>query len=358
MTPPSYVPIPGLDLSPPLALAVVLGVIAVALYGVRAYQRRQNREERRRLGWFMTRCQKLLRGEIRDVELDRAAARTTEGEFWTALERLSLRWRRSDWGHLSRALENVRHAPTERRALRDDSPWRQVLAARRLAMLRSRSNRRALRGAMLRGPEITTLACAMALARYRDIAALRWLLRNSDRISRRPRSALRALLGGFGQRGRAELITALDVGVTAQSVERAVMDTLGVLKERTARPAIEQRLRSPELELRVAAARALGRMQAVESGTLLLAALRDDAWAVRAHAARALGEARVVLAVEPLAARMSDPVWWVRHHAAYALADLGEEGQAMLRTVLRSSPDPYARDMAREALDDGPRLAA
>jgi hypothetical protein len=55
---------------------------------------------------------------------------------------------------------------------------------------------------------------------------------------------------------------------------------------------------------------------------------------------------------------MSDPVWWVRHHAAYALADLGEEGQAMLRAVLRSSPDPYARDMAREALETHPRLAA
>jgi hypothetical protein len=358
MTPSSYLPLPGLDLSPPLALAVVLGVVAVALYGVRAHQRRQHREERRRLGWFMTRCQKLLRGEVRDVELDRDAARTTEGEFWTALERLSIRWRRADWGHLSRALENVRHAPTERRALRDDSPWRQVLAARRLAMLRSRSNRRALRAAMIRGPEITTHACALALARYRDIGALRWLLRNPDRIARRPRLALHALLGGFGSRGRAELVAALDAGITAQPIERSVIDTLGLLREHAARPAIEQRLRSPDVELRVAAARALGRMQSVESGTLLLAALRDEAWAVRAHAARSLGEARVVLAAEALAARMSDPVWWVRHHAAYALAELGEDGQAMLHTVLRSSPDPYARDMAREALDGGPRLAA
>jgi len=156
MTPSNTPPLPGLDLSPPLAIAVVLGVIAVALYAVRAHRRRQHREERRRLGWFMTRCQKLLRGEIRDAELDRDAAATTEGEFWTALERLSMRWRRSDWGRLSRALENVRYAPTERGSLRDDSPWRQVLAARRLAMLRSRANRSALRAAMVRGPEITT----------------------------------------------------------------------------------------------------------------------------------------------------------------------------------------------------------
>jgi HEAT repeats len=358
MPPSNSVPLPGLDMSPPLAIAVVLGVIAVALYAVRAHRRRQHREERRRLGWFMTQCQKLLRGEIRETELDRDAAATTEGEFWTALERLSMRWRRSDWGRLSRALENVRYAPTERRVLRDDSPWRQVLAARRLAMLRSRSNRRALRAAMIRGPEITTHACAMALARYHDIGALRWLLQNPDRLTRRPRFALRAMLAGFGPRGRAELVAALDAGITAQPIERAVMDTLGALRERAARPALEQRLHSPDLELRVAAARALGRIQAVESGTLLLAALRDEAWAVRAHAARSLGQARVMLAVEALAARMSDPVWWVRHHAAYALAELGDEGHAMLRAVVRSSPDPYARDMAREALDRGPRLAA
>ncbi|MFI5371961.1 MAG: HEAT repeat domain-containing protein, partial [Candidatus Eisenbacteria bacterium] len=270
MTPSSQVPLPGLDLSPPLEIAVVLGCVAVGLYLVRAHQRRQHRHERQRLGWFMRQCQRLLRGEIRDTELDRDAAGTPEGEFWTALERLSMRWRRVDWLRLSRALENARWAATERRSLRDDSPWRQVLAARRLALLRSRVNGRALRAAMVRGPELTTYACAMALARYHDVAALRWLLQHPERVTHRPRLALQALLRGFGRRGRAELVASLDAGITERWVERAVIETLGLLRERAARPAVEQRLGSTDPELRVAAVRALGRMQAVESGTLLL----------------------------------------------------------------------------------------
>jgi len=352
------VPLPGLDLTPPLTIAVVLACIAVGIYAVRVHQRRQGRQSRKRVGWFTTQCQRLLRGEISDDELRHTVDETPEGEFWTALEQLSLRWRHAEWRRLARALKDAPGAPAERRALRDDSPWRQVLAARRLALLRSRVDRRALRRAMVRGPELITYACGMALARYHDALALRWLLEHPERLARRPRLSLQALLRGFGPRGRVELVTALDHGIASAPVERAVMDALGALRERAARPVLEQRLHADDVDLRVAAVRALGRIRAIESGTLLLAALRDPQWPVRAHAARALGEARVLLATEALAARLTDPVWWVRHHAAYALTALGDEGRAMLRAVATSSPDRYARDMAREALDGGPRIDA
>ncbi|MGH7731481.1 MAG: HEAT repeat domain-containing protein, partial [Candidatus Eiseniibacteriota bacterium] len=83
------------------------------------------------------------------------------------------------------------------------------------------------------------------------------------------------------------------------------------------------------------------------------------AWQVRAQAARALGRVRAPLAVPALAARLTDPSWWVRHHAAYALNELGEDGHSALRHVVASSADPYARDMANEALTgEAPRLSA
>ena len=47
---------------------------------------------------------------------------------------------------------------------------------------------------------------------------------------------------------------------------------------------------------------------------------------------------------------MTDRSWWVRHHAAYALMELGDDGQAALRAIMATSNDPYARDMAQEAL--------
>ena len=59
------------------------------------------------------------------------------------------------------------------------------------------------------------------------------------------------------------------------------------------------------------------------------------------------------MAISALSKHLCDSSWWVRHHAAYALRDLGHEGQAALRRIVASSDDPYARDMATEALQAG-----
>jgi HEAT repeat protein len=84
---------------------------------------------------------------------------------------------------------------------------------------------------------------------------------------------------------------------------------------------------------------------------------------VRAVAAWALGRIGAVSpeagpAIAPLSARLTDRAWWVRRHAAYALWEHGEAGRAALRQIAESSPDPYARDMAREALGGGAGLDA
>jgi HEAT repeat protein len=131
------------------------------------------------------------------------------------------------------------------------------------------------------------------------------------------------------------------------------VDTLGAARCRLGQAAVERRLRHEDLEVRVAAARALGRCQASDSAGALIVALRDDAWQVRALAAWALGQARIPTAIPPLTARLSDRSWWVRRHAAYALAELGQEGRHALHRVVEASPDPYARDIALEALETG-----
>jgi HEAT repeat protein len=116
---------------------------------------------------------------------------------------------------------------------------------------------------------------------------------------------------------------------------------------------LEIRAASGETDLRVAAVRALGRIQAIESGMSLLAALEDETWQVRAQAAKALGAVRATVAIPALSNHLCDSSWWVRHHAAYGLRELGHEGQAALRHIAASSDDPYARDMASEALQAG-----
>jgi HEAT repeat protein len=296
-----------------------------------------------------------LRGQVPTKTLCRAANALESDRFWATIERLPLRDRQAR-RLLSEALDRSRHVRAERRRLRDESPWRRELAARRLGLLHSRATRRALRRTLVRGPELVTLAAGVALAHHRDRATLRWLLAHPRAIARRNRSALVALFGAFGRGGLPELAAALERGIPASTVELAVVDTLGRGGYRGARDGIERLLISGGLEQRVAAARSLGAMQAVEASTSLLGALRDEAWPVRAQAARALGRVRATIAIHALSNRLTDPSWWVRRHAAYALGEMGVEGQNALRQIAETSPDPYARDMAREVLEGGVRL--
>ncbi len=334
----------------PAAIAVVLAVIGLASFAVRAHGRRERGHHRSRHRALARSFRRFLDGGESAVRIARAADAADQATYWTALEALSHRLRRSHWLRLSQALVRSRHAAAERRALVDDSPWRRALAARRLSLARSRPSWRALRRALTRGPEMVTFAAATALARYRDCGALRWILSHESALAHRHRNALVALLRAFGRPGLPVMVRALARGIHDSRVELAVVDALGLGGHADASEELERRLAEGDLDMRAAAARALGLLGAVECATSLIGALRDEAWQVRAQAARALGRVRAPLATHALAARLTDASWWVRHHAAYALKELGEDGQAALRQVVASSPDPYARDMAHEAL--------
>lgn len=346
------------NLTLPLVIVTVLGSIAAAGYVVGVHARRDRRRLRQQTAQVQQALLRFLSDDSEIGPLRNAIARVTAGCFWTALETTSMRMRYVRWLRLSRALETNPFSRQERRALRDESPWRRALAARRLGLLRSERSRRALRQAMQRGPEVVTLTAASALARYRDRGALRWLLRNPAALAHRPANALIGVLKAFRGAALPEMAAGLDQGLDSHRLERAVIEVLGMGRYRPARAALEIRAASGDIDLRVAAVRALGRIQAMESGMALLGALDDEEWQVRAQAAKALGAIRAMVAIPALSARLCDASWWVRHHAAYALRELGHEGQAALRRVASSSDDPYARDMANEALQAGFQFTA
>jgi len=294
-----------------------------------------------------------LGGEPWGDRMKRTAARTDAATFWAAIERLSLGPYRRGLRRLAVTLDRNPHVATERTRLQDDSPWRRELAARRLGLLPCKGTTPLLRRAMRRGPESVRLAAAHALARARDLAALRWLLAHPDKLARRSRRAWADLLVAFRRRGLPEIAAAFERGMTHPTLELAAIDVLGRGGYRGARDRMERYLSEGTLEQRVAAARALGHLHAVECGTSLIVALGDESWQVRAQASRALGRVKSVVAIDALAVCLTDRSWWVRHHAAYALGGLGQDGQEALRRVAQTSSDPYARDMAREVLEGG-----
>jgi HEAT repeat protein len=336
-----------------LTAALVLACIALGFLAARVARRlarRDARLRRRELESLMRDCL----AEGRGGRALRGAARECDPElFWSTAEALAFEGRPDRRRLLGELLQRNPHVAAERRALRDDSPWRRELACRRLALLPAPASRRALRRALVRGPELVTLAAATALARYRDRAALRWVLARSRTLARRTPRALIAMLRGFGRRALGDIAAALERGVGDPRLERALIDTLGLARYLPACAAIVERLAAEDVDLRVAAARALGRLEAAPAAPRLFALLDDPRWEVRAQSARALGRIGAREAVPALAARLTDRAWWVRHHAAYALAALGEDGRRALREIAADSPDPFARDMAGEVLAGG-----
>lgn len=336
-----------------LLSAVILGLaMTLGLLLSRAGKRAEHQGARQRATDLFRLLSGRLAGSVPPRTLRRAVQDAEADSFWDAIEAIASTLRLTERYELARSLEKNRHAAIERRALlQEDNDARREVAARRLGLLPSRRNRRVLRRALLRGPEVVRFTAARALATHRDRAALRWILTHPGQLAHRPIPALSGLLRSFGRASRALLVAAIEQGMPDTHMECALLDALGVSRCRSARGSIEARLRSTHTELRIAACRALGRLGQPEAAAGLQLALTDEAWPVRALAAQALGRLRAKGAVEALAERVADRSWWVRHHAAHALMNVGSEGRDALCELIARSEDPFAREMAREALD-------
>jgi len=347
---PRFVSATSFILALPLAAAALFALL------LRRTKREARARTRLRAGELFRLLGERLSGRVPAGELRRAASHTNPEPFWDAIEAITTTLRVRERLQLARTLAKSPHLARERFVLGASEPAaRRELAAHRLGLLPGVRGRRVLRRALVRGPEPVTFAAARALARHRDLKALRWLLQHPGTLSRRPMPALSGLLRGFGPGARAMLITALERGLGDPRLECACIESLGVGRCRSARGSIGARLASPHLELRVTAARALGRLGMGEAIPALAMALADDGWPVRAMAAQALGRLKATPAIDALCRCVSDRSWWVRHHAAYALAELGHEGHDALCELAARSDDRYAREMAREALEYGER---
>jgi len=344
----------GVPVATAFGAVTVACAVGLLFLLARAARRGAAREQRGRAAELLRLLSGALAGNV-SLRALREAVRDSQSEpFWGAIEAMTATLRPRERRALAAALERSRHLVVERDVLRrDDAPARRELAARRLGMLPAKRSRRLLRRVLAAGPEPLRFAAARALAAHRDLASLAWLLTHPDALATRPARALSGLYRAFGPRGRALLVAAFDRADLPIAHEVALLDALGVTRCRSARGAIEARLRSGRVDARVAAARALGRLGMGESIPALMQSLGDEAWPVRAQSAWALGRLRAAPAVERLTERVTDRAWWVRHHAAYALAALGTEGRDALCELIARSPDPFAREMAREALDRG-----
>jgi HEAT repeat protein len=95
---------------------------------------------------------------------------------------------------------------------------------------------------------------------------------------------------------------------------------------------------------------ALDYVESLEDLPWARGAARHPAWAVRMAAARAIGRVGERRELAILLELLRDPVWWVRYHAAQALTRLHGLEAGELENIREHARDAYASDMLAQAL--------
>jgi hypothetical protein len=109
--------------------------------------------------------------------------------------------------------------------------------------------------------------------------------------------------------------------------------------------------RHADKELRIRAARALGRLLVPGSAKVLMDLAADPAWEVQAQALRGLGGLQDWQTVPVLVKGLFSPHWHVRYNAGFGLAAFGLVGILQLQEISRQKEDRFAADMATMVLD-------
>lgn len=201
-----------------------------------------------------------------------------------------------------------------------------------------------------RDPEVRIVACR-ALGRIGAPSAIARLLDALD--SRRPVPAgiVGTALLGIGPAGTAPLRHALQGGEASASARALAVEVLGLHGALEAAGVLAARLgdREEETEVRIRAARALGRIGSPRSiGVLALALGPDEPTGLRAVSARALGEIGGDDAAVMLTPLLDDPVHVVAANATGALPRCGPLGRTLL--LGRAGGAGPGAAYAREAL--------
>lgn len=337
-----------------LSIACLVGLLALAIV-VSRWMRRLRAERRARK---IAPIRPVLLAVLAEEDSDR---RTALADTLVALDKRSWRALEPTVADLLGKLKGESHAAlrelVERvgrvaRARAATDAWSAVRRARAAELLGSLEDSRVtgdlVRLLQDRDPEVRQVA-ARALGRSGDAQGAAPLLRALVGGSVPARVVAQALLR-LGPSARPALIAALEDD--DELVRAVAVEILGLTSAVAASRAIEGALTGdPSVEVRIRAARSLGRVGLPNSLPALLASTAADQPApLRIVSARALGDLGHPEAVPRLKQLLHDPVHRVAANAARALAALGPIGVAALARVANDPAADSAAAHANEAL--------
>ena len=231
-----------------------------------------------------------------------------------------------------------------RRRLRRGSRAGRIAAAEALSIFPNPANAAALRQALAaaRDPEfrVAALHALLALGEAPPLwDLLTDLTRRGLQDSLLHESVVRSLVTA-----KPDEALAVFTDPEASTVMKTIVaDALGRSGDYRAVPLLAASATEGDLELRIAAVRALGALAHPAGEAAVIAAMTDPAWELRAAAAEACGRIGLVTCAPLLVQALADEAWWVRFRAGEALAALGDKGVASLRVAAGARQDVVRR---------------
>lgn len=135
-------------------------------------------------------------------------------------------------------------------------------------------------------------------------------------------------------------------------LQHAVLDVIGVKKDIRYLPFLESIFQSYRGETRLRALKAIGSIGYVNNLGDYLPLASSSSWEERMLTARIIGSMRDEKGIPNLVELMHDRIWWVRSQAGQALAKF-PNGCTILKEIVDTTKDPFAKDMALEWINKG-----
>jgi hypothetical protein len=241
-----------------------------------------------------------------------------------------------------------------RKVANDRSNKRFPLVARAVTLFQIGELRESMLRHLSSPRDLHRINAAYAVARIAHPDDIEQLTSILEELVETRRDLVFVILSAFGQENPKRFVDYLANDSANHPPMRVILiEIVGSLRLVEAGPVIFQFLKtSKHPQLVVPSLLAAGELQLPEAHEIIHLWITDDNEAVRGAAAWALGRLHVAADADVLASLLEDRSWQVRLNAAAALTELGEKGYQHLRQVAEASPDPYARDMAQNALNN------
>jgi HEAT repeat protein len=204
---------------------------------------------------------------------------------------------------------------------------------------------------------IVRLAAARSLGRIRSPKAIKPIIEimaASRQLSRRQLAQTLVAFGPVTHPALRRIVASEEGDEAYRRLAATAIEVLAITGDIDSGPEIRRSLLSEEMEVRIAAYKAVVLLHLPLTEEELRRGLTDPAWQVRAQAALAAGKVGGDDLVTDLGACLTDRSWWVRQNAGTALYALGPRGVEQLEIVSQTSPDRFARDMAFRTLTSDP----